>query len=90
MHGLKLLGQQLMARDFDQQLAELQVRIAVQNGYTALGIPITESEGLVRPGNGKLGHNLICPTEPNKVSSVAKKLPSCWLSRIDRFLVSFS
>ena len=48
----KLLGQRLMARDFDRQVAELQVRIAVLqvriavlNGYTALGIPVTEAVG---------------------------------------------
>ena len=29
MHCMKLLGQRLMARDFDRQVAELQVRIAV-------------------------------------------------------------
>jgi hypothetical protein len=34
-----------MARDFDRQDAELQVRIAVLNGYTALCIPVTESVG---------------------------------------------
>lgn len=43
MHCVKLLGQRLMARDFDRQVAELQVRIAVLNGYTALGIPVTET-----------------------------------------------
>jgi len=31
--------------DFDRQVAELQVRIAVLNGYTALGIPVTEAAG---------------------------------------------
>ena len=36
MHCLKLLGQRLMARHFDRQVAELQVRIAVLNGYIAL------------------------------------------------------
>lgn len=45
MNCIKLLGQSLMARDFDRQVAELQVRIAVLNGYTALGIPITEAVG---------------------------------------------
>ena len=45
MHCLKLLGQRLMARDFDRQVAELQVRIAVLNGYTALGIPVTKAVG---------------------------------------------
>jgi hypothetical protein len=34
-----------MARDFDQQFAEAQVRISVLNGYTALGIPVTETVG---------------------------------------------
>ncbi|MEO1495318.1 MAG: IS5/IS1182 family transposase, partial [Pseudomonadota bacterium] len=32
-------------RDFDRQVAELQIRIAVLNGYTALGIPATEPVG---------------------------------------------
>lgn len=41
MNCIKLLGQSLMARDFERQVAELQVRIAVLNGYTALGMPIT-------------------------------------------------
>ncbi len=45
MNCIKLLGQSLMARDFERQVAELQVRIAVLNGYTALGIPITEPTG---------------------------------------------
>ena len=45
MHCMKLLGQRLMARDFDRQVAELQVRIAVLNGQTALGIPVTEAVG---------------------------------------------
>jgi hypothetical protein len=42
---MKLLGQCLMARDFDRQVAEVQIRIAVMNGYTALGIPVTETVG---------------------------------------------
>ncbi|MCE0507282.1 IS5 family transposase [Roseivivax sp. GX 12232] len=45
MHCVKLLGQGLMARDFDRQVAELHVRIAVLNGFTALGILITEAVG---------------------------------------------
>ena len=45
MHCVKLLGQSLMARDFDRQVAELHVRAAVLNRYTALGIPITEPAG---------------------------------------------
>jgi len=45
MHCMKLLGQRLMARDFDRQVAEVQVRVAILNGYTALGIPITKAVG---------------------------------------------
>lgn len=45
MHCVKLLGQRPMARGFDRQVAELPVRIAVLNGYIALGIPATESVG---------------------------------------------
>ena len=45
MHCVKQLGQRLSARDFDRQVAELHVRIAVLNGFTALGIPVTEAVG---------------------------------------------
>jgi hypothetical protein len=45
MHCVKLLGQRLASRDFDRQVAEFQVRVAVLNGFTALGIPITEAVG---------------------------------------------
>ena len=45
MHCIKLLGQSLMARDFELQVAEIQIRIAVLNRYTALGIPVTEPVG---------------------------------------------
>jgi len=45
MHCMKLLGQRLMACDFDRQVAEVQVRITVLNGYTALGIPVTKTVG---------------------------------------------
>lgn len=41
MNCIKLLGQKLAARDFDRQTAEIQVRIAILNRYTALGIPVT-------------------------------------------------
>lgn len=45
MHCVKLLGQRLAARDFDRQVAEFQIRIAVMNGFNALGIPVTEAIG---------------------------------------------
>ena len=58
MHCVKLPGQRLtlmvcrqttvvqrMARDIGRQVAGLKIRIAVLNGYTALGIPVTEAVG---------------------------------------------
>lgn len=45
MHCVKLLGQRLSARRFDRQVAEFQVRVAVLNRFTALGIPVTEAVG---------------------------------------------
>jgi hypothetical protein len=45
MHCVKLLGRRLSARDFDRQVAEFQVRVALLNGFTALGIPITNALG---------------------------------------------
>ena len=45
MHCVKLPGQRLMARDLDRQVAEFQVRVAVLNGFTALGIPVTKVVG---------------------------------------------
>ncbi len=44
-HCMKLSGQRLMARDFERQVAELQLRIAVLNRYTAFGIPVTKPAG---------------------------------------------
>ena len=45
MYCVKLLGQRHMARDFDRQVAEFRVRVAVLNGFTALGILVTEAVG---------------------------------------------
>lgn len=42
MRCVKLMAQTLMAREFDRQVAEIQIRIAVLNRYTALGIPVNE------------------------------------------------
>ncbi len=45
MHCVELLGQRLSARDFDRQVAEIQIRAAILNGFTALGIPRTVAVG---------------------------------------------
>jgi hypothetical protein len=39
------MGQSLMARDFDRQVAEIQIRIAVLNRYTGRGVPVTVAAG---------------------------------------------
>lgn len=43
-----------MAGDFDRQVAELHFRIANLNGYTVLGILVTETLGQFRPGKGAI------------------------------------
>ncbi len=63
MHCVKLLGQRLMARDFDRQVAEFQVRVAVLNGYTALDIPVTKAMGWSVREKGQSGRQPICATE---------------------------
>lgn len=45
MRCLKLLGERVMSRDFDRQLAELQIRAAILNRFTALGTPLTQRAG---------------------------------------------
>ncbi len=44
--------QRLSARDFDRQGAEFQLPVAALNGFTALGIPVTEAVGSACPGKG--------------------------------------
>lgn len=41
MRCFKLLGERIMARDFDRQVAELQIRAALLNRFTQLGTPVT-------------------------------------------------
>lgn len=43
MHCIKLLGQRLTARDFDRQITEVHIRVAILNRFTALGTPITQA-----------------------------------------------
>ena len=45
MHRFKLLGEPVMARDFDRQVAELQIRAAILNRFTVLGTPQTQRGG---------------------------------------------
>lgn len=54
MHCVKLPGQPLMSRDVDHQVAEIQIRVAVLNRYTAFGIPVPEVVGQIRLRKGQL------------------------------------
>lgn len=77
MHRVKLLGQHLMSREFDLQVAELQVCIAVLNGYTALTIPVTEAVGQVYPGKWNPGHQFLCAATPAPIhQTISKRKPT--------------
>lgn len=41
MNYIKQLGHSLMAKAFDRQVAEVQIRAAIFNRFTALGTPTT-------------------------------------------------
>jgi hypothetical protein len=41
MRCIKLLGERIMSRDFNRQVAELQIRAALLNRFTQLGTPVT-------------------------------------------------
>jgi len=40
------MGQRLTARDFDRQIADVHIQIAVLNRFTALGTPLTHAATL--------------------------------------------
>lgn len=43
MHCVKRMGQSRMARDFERQVTEVQIRIAILDRYTAFGTPIAQT-----------------------------------------------
>lgn len=45
MRCFKLLGDRVMSRDFDRQVAALQLRVAILNRFTAFGVPLTQRAG---------------------------------------------
>ncbi|EBA05505.1 ISSpo9, transposase [Sagittula stellata E-37] len=45
MNCVKPLGQRPMSRDFDRQVAEVRIRAAVLNRFTAIAIPVTVAAG---------------------------------------------
>jgi hypothetical protein len=42
MNGMKLLVQSLMARDFERQVAEIQISAAVSNCCSGITLPVAE------------------------------------------------
>jgi hypothetical protein len=50
----KLPGQRPMSRDFNRQTAELQIRIAILDRFTALGIPVPQPVGRRRTEKGEV------------------------------------
>jgi hypothetical protein len=45
MHGVILMGLRLFVRNLDRQTGETQIRVAVRNRYTAVGILVTKATG---------------------------------------------
>jgi hypothetical protein len=61
MRCAKLLGERVMARDFDRQVAELRVRAALLNRFIQLGKPTTVAVTMpyLRLGFGELRTRMI-------------------------------
>jgi hypothetical protein len=77
MHCVKLLGQRLSARDFDRQVAEVQVRVirhCRSDQWRDMAHSSTASPRLARlpqrprdssvQGKGRCAHHQLCATEP--------------------------
>lgn len=62
MHCVKLLGQNLIARDFDRQVAQFQIRATVLNGYTALDRPVRRAGKRRHQARNMLVRDPIHPT----------------------------
>jgi hypothetical protein len=72
MQCVQLPGQRLSARDFDRQVAEVQVRVAVPNGFTTLGTPVPQVAGEVSSGKGEPCRSLdLCNRAPLRIPARA-------------------
>ena len=69
MHCVKFLGQRLSARDFDRQVAE--IRAAILNGFTSLGIPQYRRHSLSPSGKAEARPQTdLCNTAGQSISLV--------------------
>ena len=75
MHCVKLLGQRLMARDFERRVAKFQVCVVVLNGFTALGIPATVAMAYLCLGKGavRTSHDLCNRTKASGKLGAVKR-----------------
>lgn len=64
MRCFKLLGERVMACDFDRQVAEWQIRAAILNRFIRLGTPTTVAMPHFRLGSGELRAQLIYVSKP--------------------------
>jgi hypothetical protein len=64
MRFFKLLVERVMSRDFDRQVAELQIKAAILNRFTALGPPLRSAKDRSVLGKGTSGLQRICATKP--------------------------
>jgi len=74
MRCLKLLGERLMARTFDRQTAELQIRAAILNRFTRLGTPESIRVALNLAGSGETRPLAYLLDKAHET----KKLPGAW------------
>jgi len=75
MHCVKLLGKSLMARDFDRQVAENEIRATVLNRYTALGIPVTEPRQISASGERE-GPGFTLFAQQSRGASITSVVPN--------------
>ncbi|OYW21632.1 MAG: hypothetical protein B7Z52_00620 [Burkholderiales bacterium 12-64-5] len=51
---LHAVGERVVSRDFERNVAEPQIGAAIPNRFTAFGKPLTQHAGQVCPAQGKL------------------------------------
>jgi hypothetical protein len=68
MHCVKLLGQSLMARDFDRQVAEIQTALPFSTATPLLAYLLLRLQAKSVRGKGKHVPHLICATRPRSIT----------------------
>lgn len=82
MHCVKLKGWHTMARDFDRQVVEFRVRVAVLNGFTAIG---GRSKLSSQPIGSPLGSwAAVSPSRSVKAKNRGSRSPAGWQISGDR------